>query len=120
MDADEVLEAEIDHKGFKITVEVLNPDYLIGKVKQTESVYGGGYLLFVTKEEGITVAKHGYVHLLQTAHSMTEAASSVNALPTVIASTVECILRDKRADLAELYLKGAEALRAMLKLQEGP
>ena len=119
MGMDVVFESEIDYEGFTITVDVNNPKYLTGEVKQTDIELGSGYLVFVNQSDGVTVAKHGHVNVLRVVEGMVRAAGEVNALHVMIANTIKRILLDDRADLAKFFIQGADALRDWPKLQEG-
>ena len=108
-----------DYAGFQITIDVKTPKYLGGKEKDIVTVNGSGYFLFVSEKDSVTVVTHGYNHLLHTVKSMVRTANRYNALSVVIAETIACTLRDENVDLAKVYIDSADALRALLKQQEG-
>jgi len=122
MGTDEVFESKIDHKGFKITVEVLNPEYMAGKIDKTtktNTFYGSGYYVYVTVEDGVSMDGHGYTKPLALVSSMVDTVSEINMLPALLTCVIARIVNDGRTDEAKLYLELADALREWPILKQG-
>ena len=83
-------------KSFKLTTEILNPEYLGGKHDAIEELYGCGYLAIISTAEDATVTiAHGENHSTRTVQCFVDAMDVMGHLPRLLVETI-----------AKLMLKG--------------
>ena len=118
MESDKDFDPNQDYKAFEITVKVHNPAYRDIEGTGIDTLYGAGYVLFVSGEGNIIGVKHGHNNSPRVVRCMVNMLNDANALPLLLVKSLERIISDEREDLAKLYLNCADDLREWLKLRQ--
>ena len=119
MEADKDMELEPDYKGFRITIESLNPAFKTnkdGETAQTATFYGSGYCLFVSEEDGVSTIKHGHNLSRMIVCSMVEAAGKLDELPALLSDTIKKIVDEGKMDVVMKYLQSVALLHGWGKV----